>query len=378
MFKVGTIGGSLNYKQQHPEFPSDVFVLLDTIDAQLTILDSEKNQRIVNLTEFLAMDMNKKVLYNIILPRIETHGFIRTYRVAIRAQNAHAYVNAGFNVRLDDDSKVILARLCYGGINPKFSHAFKTESLLKGRHLYSNETLQEALRTLNDEIHPDWVLPDAHPEYRKKLAIAYFYRFILSTCPMEKLTQRNVSGATTIQRPLSSGTQYFKTIEQQWPLTQPVVKYEGIQQTSGEAIYINDLPHLDRELWAAFSVATRVNSIVMAINPTIALASAGARFFFQAKDIPGKNNFTPISINTTYDEQIFVPIGGTVLFHGQPVGVLLAETYEEAVLAAEKVEITYAIPHSNSLSWIMSIGRSLLNPFGAYSSILYMSLILSR
>lgn len=364
LFKLGTIGGNLNHKQQHPEFQSDIFLLLDTIDALLTIIDCSKNKHMVRMTEFLTMDMNKKVLFNIILPRIDAPLFIRTYRVAIRAQNAHAYVNAGFNVRTLGDGTVISARICYGGIHPSFTHAYKTELFLKNRNLYSNDTLQEALSTLSAELHPDWCLPDADPEYRKILAIGYFYRFVLSICPLEQLSKCNISGATTIRRELSSGIQNFTTIEKNWPLTKPVVKYEGLQQASGEAKFINDMPRFHDELWAAFAVATKVHETVAAINPAEALASPGARFFFEAKHIPGRNNFTPRTITTFYDEQIFIPIGGEVLYHGQPVGVLLADSYEEAVFAARKVKILY---NRKNLKGVQNWVRSLLSPFASPS-----------
>lgn len=36
-FQVGTLGGNLSIKNAHPEFTSDVFVLLETVGATLTI-----------------------------------------------------------------------------------------------------------------------------------------------------------------------------------------------------------------------------------------------------------------------------------------------------------------------------------------------------
>lgn len=36
-FQLGTIGGNLMIKNQHNEFPSDVFILLETVGAMVTI-----------------------------------------------------------------------------------------------------------------------------------------------------------------------------------------------------------------------------------------------------------------------------------------------------------------------------------------------------
>jgi hypothetical protein len=37
VFQIGTIAGNLSIKHEHPEFPSDVFLILATVGATLTI-----------------------------------------------------------------------------------------------------------------------------------------------------------------------------------------------------------------------------------------------------------------------------------------------------------------------------------------------------
>ena len=42
------------------------------------------------------------------------------FKIMPRAQNAHAYVNAAFLIKWNDEMDQILsARACFGGINPK-------------------------------------------------------------------------------------------------------------------------------------------------------------------------------------------------------------------------------------------------------------------
>lgn len=93
-----------------------------------------------------------------------------------RAQNAHAMVNAGFLVKLDENSVVTQARIVYGAINPSFVHAERAEAYLTGKKLFDNETLQGTFKELDAEIQPDHVLPDPDPKFRKQLAIALFYK----------------------------------------------------------------------------------------------------------------------------------------------------------------------------------------------------------
>lgn len=93
----------------------------------------------------------------------------------LRAQNAHAIVNAGFLVKITSDS-VEECRIVYGGINPSFVRASNTESLLLRQKLYDNNTLQKVYKSLDEEIVPNDSPPDPTPEYRKNLAIALFYK----------------------------------------------------------------------------------------------------------------------------------------------------------------------------------------------------------
>ena len=62
--------------------------------------------------------------------------------------------------------------------------------------------------------------------------------------------------------------------------------------------------------------------------------------FFSSKDIPGKNTFYPSNMfGYVTAEEIFC--SGKVLFNGQPVGIILADTFSLANYAASLVKITY-------------------------------------
>lgn len=92
-----------------------------------------------------------------------------------RAQNAHAIVNAGFLMKIKSNF-VEECRLVYGGINPKFIRARDTETILAGKSLYVNGTLQRVYRSLDRELIANYSPPDPKPEYRKQLAISLFYK----------------------------------------------------------------------------------------------------------------------------------------------------------------------------------------------------------
>lgn len=277
---MGSIAGNLTIKHSHNEFPSDVFLLLETVGAQLNIAFNDGTVHSVSPKHYLSMDMKGKVIVNVTLPKLPPNQFVfRSYKIMPRAQNAHAMLNAAFlfEFTMNGNRKSVKScRICYGGIHPQFIHAEKTEHLLTGvDNLYTNEHLQNAIVSLKDELRPDWVLPDPSPEYRKNLAIALLYRFFLNTSPTpQKIPQKYRSGAAAIERPLSSGTQSFDTNRNLWPLTQPKLKNEGLTQCSGESQYTNDAfskyAACD-EMWAAFVQTTEFHEKIAKIDAAKAL-----------------------------------------------------------------------------------------------------------
>lgn len=70
----------------------------------------------------------------------------------------------------------------------------------------------------------------------------------------------------------------------------------------------------------------------------------GVKGFYSAKDIPGKNSYTPPSHNFIIfleDEPIFLGLDSEVQYFGQPVGMIVARTMALANAAAKLVEIQY-------------------------------------
>lgn len=271
----------MSIKHAHNEFQSDIFLLLETIGAQLNIISVDGLIRSCSPKDYLTLDMRQKVILNITFPKLDPNRFeFQSYKIMPRAQNSHAIVNAAFLFEfesIDNKKSVKSCRICYGGINPEFIHANATEKLLTGvDDLCNNEILAKAIKTLQNEIVPDSKLIDPPAEYRKNLAIALFYRYLLNVSPMEKIKSIYSSGKMGLERALSSGSQVYQSNEKTYPLTQPVTKYEGMIQCAGEAEYVNDMfsmQTVDNELWAAFVTTKQVYSKLVSIDATKALVS---------------------------------------------------------------------------------------------------------
>ncbi|KAJ8719961.1 hypothetical protein PYW07_012004 [Mythimna separata] len=258
-----------------------------------------------------------------------------------RAQSTHATVNFGFLCKLDDRNIVEESRIIYGALSEKFERAVSTEKYLQGKDLFNNDTLQGALRVLEGEMIVEDHPPEPSVEYRRQVAKALFYKAVLTFCP--KLSPRYESAIINLHhtRPESSGTQKFSTDASLWPFSQPIPKLEATIQCSGEAKYTEDIPSFCNEVFAAFVLSTVGKGTIVKMDPSEALAMDGVIAFYTHNDIPGLNSFTPVdSPVSSMNEEVLCE--GTVKYHSQPIGIIVAETQNLADRASKHVKVQYS------------------------------------
>ncbi|XP_018404573.1 PREDICTED: xanthine dehydrogenase/oxidase-like [Cyphomyrmex costatus] len=339
---IGTIAGNLMLKYEHKEYPSDLFLILQTLGTQVHILESPSQMQTIHLWEFLNLDMHHKVIYSVVLPQLTDLHIYRFYKIMPRAQNARTHVNAGILFKIDTDGKVLeLPNIIFGGINKDFYHASGTEILSMGKNLFDQQDLKSLLQMLSQDLQPDHTLPNYSSEFRKTLAIGLFYKFMLSIQPEVNYFYR--AGGTLLKRSLSSGNQEYDSHSDEWPVGMPTPKLESYEQAAGEVQYCNDLGPYHGEVFCAFVVTKIGNGKIMYIDARKALKMKGVVDFFSADDVPGKNLCISAASKLTSlpeDELLFAE--KDVLYAGQPVGVIVAETQNLANEAADLVQITYS------------------------------------
>lgn len=303
------------------------------------------------LNDFLNVSMRRKVIGKILIPSFNSATTVfRSYKIMPRAQNAHSYVNAAFLLEFNEAHNFVTsASICFGGITEYFVHAESLEKFLIGKDVYSNDVFRKALDILSKEVDPETVLPNASAEYRKHLAISLFYKFVLNTARTENIRAEFRSGADLLKRELSSGQQEFELNEGKSKLYKRVPKLEANIQCTGEAQYINDIPKHQKELHAAFVLGDKVNGTIVNIDASEALKIPGVVAFYGAKDIPGINNFMPLRFKAfnLKMEQVFC--SGKLLYHGQPVGIILAETFDLAYHARNFVKVEYTFSENGEI-----------------------------
>uniref|UniRef100_A0A1B0GDN7 FAD-binding PCMH-type domain-containing protein n=1 Tax=Glossina morsitans morsitans TaxID=37546 RepID=A0A1B0GDN7_GLOMM len=337
----GTLAGNISIKKMHPEFPSDIFITFEALDVQVVVNTSATKQQTMSLADYLSDNTPKLVISAFELKSYPKSRFIfKSYKIMPRAQNAHAYVNAGFLLDFDSTARQVNdARICFGGITPEFIHAEPIEKMLKTQCFYDKTVIEKTFSELPKILNPDAELTDASPEYRRKLACGLLFKYYLDSSPSDKVKEEFRSGGPILIRNLSSGIQSFESNKKNFPINQPVQKLEALIQCSGEATYMNDMLTHDNTVYCAFVTATKVNATIEQIDASEALKMPGVIAFFSAKDIPGTNTFVDQAFGYEVEE-ILCP--DTVRYYDQPLGIIAAVNTNIANRAASKVRVIYS------------------------------------
>jgi xanthine dehydrogenase large subunit len=112
------------------------------------------------------------------------------------------------------------------------------------------------------------------------------------------------------------------------------VPHESAQgHVTGTALYTDDLAGRFPGLLHAWPVLVpHAHARVTAVDPAAAMAVAGVATVLTAHDVPGENDTGP----NRHDEPLFP---AEIMFHGQPVAWVLAETLDAAKTAAGRVQV---------------------------------------
>ena len=103
----------------------------------------------------------------------------------------------------------------------------------------------------------------------------------------------------------------------------------------GQATYTDDIPEVQGTLHAALGLSSKAHAKILNLDLAPVLACPGVVAAYTAGDIPGTNDCGPI----IHDDPIFVM--GEVLYVGQPIFIVVADTHTNARRAARKAVVTY-------------------------------------
>nr|XP_043631064.1 xanthine dehydrogenase 1-like [Erigeron canadensis] len=331
---------------------SDLNPLWMASGAKFRIVDCKGNIRDTLAEKFFLgyrkVDLgNNEILLSVFLPWTRKFEYVKEFKQAHRREDDIALVNAGMRVHLEkNNQKWIIsdANIVYGGVAPVSLSAVKTNEYLIGK-VWNKELLQNVLEILRHEVVISEDAPGGMVEFRKSLTLSFFFKFFLWVSHQmngqdffnETVPESHLSAVESFHRPSVMGSQDYEVIKQGTSVGSPEVHMSARLQVTGEAEYTDDTPMPPGGLHAALILSKKPHARLLSIDDSGARSSPGFAGIFFAKDIPGENRIGPVIL----DEEVFA--SEIVTCVGQVIGVVVADTHENAKLAASKVEVEYEV-----------------------------------
>ncbi|KNA16760.1 hypothetical protein SOVF_086250 [Spinacia oleracea] len=329
---------------------SDLNPLWMAAGAKFQIIDSKGNIRKVLAERFFLgyrkVDLSSdEILLSIHLPWTRPFEFVKEFKQAHRRDDDIALVNAGIRVHLekkDEEWLVSDASIVYGGVAAVSFIASNTKAFLIGKS-WNKELLEGALKVLEEDVLLKEDAPGGMVEFRKSLTLSFFFKFfwwvsqeldVKKSLP-ETIPPSYLSAIQPSHRPSVIGSQDYEIVKHGTAVGSPEVHLSAALQVTGEAEYADDMAMPPNGLHAALILSRKPHAHIVSIDDSSAKSLPGFEGVFYAKDVPGDNDIGPV----VADEELFA--SKLVTCVGQVIGVVVADTHENAKLAARSVHVEY-------------------------------------
>nr|CAD1832527.1 unnamed protein product [Ananas comosus var. bracteatus] len=329
---------------------SDLNPLWMASNAKFQLIDCKGKVRTVSAKDYFLgyrkVDIrHDEILLSIFLPWTRPFEFVKEFKQAHRREDDIALVNAGMRAHIrEENGDWIIAdvSIVYGGVAALSLSSSRTEKYLMGKK-WDKKLLEDVLNVLKEDINIPEDAPGGMAEFRKSLTLSFFFKFFMwVTHEMnvkghfkEGLHATQLSAVQPYSRPSSCGSQSYELARHGTAVGLPMVHLSSKLQVTGEAEYTDDTPTSQNTLHAALILSRRAHARILSIDDSRARSSPGFSGLFLAKDVPGSNKLGPVVAN----EELFA--SEIVTCVGQVIGIVVADTHENAKAAANKVEIKY-------------------------------------
>ncbi|RHY33612.1 hypothetical protein DYB32_001514 [Aphanomyces invadans] len=342
---VASLGGNLATASPI----GDMNPLLTAMGAKVELaLENENSvsRRIVPLKEFFVSYRRvalapTEVIVRVLIPLAKEQEFIFPFKQARRREDDISIVTAGMRVNLvpgDKDWHVDDISLVYGGMAATIKVPEATQQALRTAKTWNLTNVKAACNVLAVELALPVTVPGGMSAYRTTLSVSFLYKFYLEV--VEALGRANPQDAlwkgglmTSKLEPSGSGTAVRA------PVGHPLMHRSAYGQVSGEAKYVDDMDDVNHVLHGALVLSTVPHGDIVRIDASKALKMPGVVAFLDAsvfnQDTFGHNELGPV----IHDEECFA--SNRVVTVGQPLGIILAATHQQATAAADVVRLLW-------------------------------------
>ncbi|CAF4893179.1 unnamed protein product [Pieris macdunnoughi] len=337
---------------------SDLNPILMALKVKLNLLSSKGGQRSVLMDEnfFTSYRRNvvkpDEILLSIEIPFSSRFQYVKAYKQAKRREDDISIVTAAVNVIFEDfTDKIRSINIGFGGMAPVTKLATKTGQALEGLK-WNEEMLDKAYKEMLEELPLNPSVPGGNVMFRRALTLSLFLKAYLAISKEmssdyvheDLIVPYHSSGAEQFHGSLPRSAQYFELVGDKQlksdAVGRPIQHTSAFKQTTGEAIYCDDMPMIEDELYLAFVLSTKAHAKLISVDAQEALKQPGVIAFFSAKDLTPEQN----AIGAIFhDEELF--ISEKVTSQGQTIGVIVAQDQQTAQSAARMVKIEYEEIH---------------------------------
>ncbi|XP_050420003.1 xanthine dehydrogenase isoform X2 [Adelges cooleyi] len=305
---------------------SDLNPILLAARCQLKVESLRNRQRLLTMDSlfFTGYRTNSiladEVVIDLFIPFTTKKTFFKAFKQSRRKEDDIALVNAAFYIEISENV-VRDVEIVYGGMSATAIFANKSKSFLIGNQWSENILNEVYLKLLQDlPLAPN--APGGMVLYRKTLALRY---------AVDNLHDSRVP----------KYAQYFQITPHSQSLDDPVgrpfVHASAKQQTTGEAIYCDDLPHLTGELFLAVKTSTHSHAKITTIDYSKALSHPGVITIVDEKDLPGDRNM--VGVTPLKDDYVFAR--EKVFYFGQIICAVVAVDQLVAQEAVHLIRVEY-------------------------------------
>nr|XP_046237719.1 xanthine dehydrogenase/oxidase isoform X2 [Scatophagus argus] len=331
---------------------SDLNPVFMAAGCKLTLMDKD-GSRVVQMDDRFFTGYRKttvrpqEVLLSIEIPYSKKNQFVSAYKQSPRREDDISTVTAAMSVTFTPGTDVVEdLRLSYGGMAATTVLAKQTAKRLQGRR-WGEELLQEACSSLAEEMTLDPSAPGGMVTYRRTLTLSLFYKFYLTV--LQKLRAQGVnvqevgsdclSAAEVYHPETPSSVQLYQEVPEGQSVDdavgRPMMHLSALKQATGEAVYCDDVPLYENELYLALVTSSKAHANILSVDTSAAEHMPGVVCFVFAEDVPGSNATGPV----VYDETVFAHRQVTCV--GHIIGAVVADTQLHAQRAAKAVKIQY-------------------------------------
>uniref|UniRef100_A0A672VB35 Xanthine dehydrogenase/oxidase n=1 Tax=Strigops habroptila TaxID=2489341 RepID=A0A672VB35_STRHB len=324
---------------------SDLNPVLMASGSKLTLVS--KGKRTITMDEKFFTGYRKtivkpeEILLSVEIPYSKKGEYFSAFKQASRREDDIAIVTCGMRVLFrDGTSQVKEIKLSYGGMAPTTVLALKT-----CQEDWNEKLLQDACHLLAGEMDLSPSAPGGMVDFRRTLTLSFFFKFYLTV--LQKLSKNHngtpvpsnyISATELFHKDPIANAQLFQEVPRGQAVEdmvgRPLMHVSAAKQACGEAVYCDDIPHYENELYLTLVTSTKAHAKILSVDASEAQSVPGFACFVSAKDVPGSNITGIANDETVFAEDVVTCVGHII-------GAVLADTQEHSRRAAKAVKIKY-------------------------------------